>query len=281
MSSAILAPELDEESHTVEVDSRNSRLKLTKYRSQDLSLLGERLVSMAEEKSLGKVIVYAGENDVSTLQKQGFDLEGKIDGFRDGDPVCMMARFVDQGRAVSVNAKEKDKIVQIAEKASEKEPMVDLPDGFDLRPARPEDAHSLAQLYQEVFTTYPTPIDQPEEIERAMEDDVYFSVVTHKDQIVSASSADVFIEQKAAEMTDCATLPSYRGKGLLSVLFSHLEERMRSKGIPHLFSLTRAESVGMNVVAAKHGYCYRGRLVQNCHIAGKFEDMNIWVKTLE
>ncbi len=279
--SAILAPELDQESHVFEVDPRNSRLKLMEYRPQDLPLLSKRLVSMAEEESLGKVIVYADMGDVSTLQEQGFEVEGTIDGFRDGNPVCMMARFVDQERSVSVDVEEKDKIVKIAEMASEKEPTVDLPEGFELRPAKPEDAFSLAQLYKEVFTSYPTPIDQPEEIERAMEDEVYFSVVTHNEQIVSASSADVFPEQNAAEMTDCATLPAYRGKGLVSVLFSHLEERMRSRGIPNLFSLTRAVSVGMNVIAAKHGYCYRGRLVQNCHIAGQYEDMNIWVKTLE
>ncbi len=277
----ILAPELDQESHVFEVDPRNSRVKLMEYRPQDLPLLSKRLVSMAEEQSLGKIIVYAHMGDVSTLQEQGFEVEGTIDGFRDGDPVCMMARFVDQERAISVNAEEKDRIVKMAKMASEKKPTVDLPEGFDLRPAKPEDAPSLAQLYKEVFTSYPTPIDQPEEIERAMEDEVYFSVVTHKEKIVSASSADVFPEQKVAEMTDCATLPAYRGKGLVSVLFSHLEERMRSRGIPNLFSLTRAVSVGMNVIAAKHGYCYRGRLVQNCHIAGQYEDMNIWVKTLE
>ena len=91
-----------------------------------------------------------------------------------------------------MDVEEKDKIVKIAEMASEKEPTVDLPEGFELRPAKPEDAFSLAQLYKEVFTSYPTPIDQPEEIERAMEDEVYFSVVTHNEQIVSASSARCF-----------------------------------------------------------------------------------------
>lgn len=55
---------------------------------------------------------------------------------------------------------------------------------------------------------------------------------------------------------------------------------MKEKGIPHLFSLTRAVSTGMNMVIAKLGFEYKGRLIQNSQISGDFEDMNIWVKEL-
>jgi hypothetical protein len=34
----------------------------------------------------------------------------------------------------------------------------------------------------------------------------------------------------------------------------------------------------MNTALARLGYRFRGRLMNNCHIMGGFEDMNIWVR---
>lgn len=63
-------------------------------------------------------------------------------------------------------------------------------------------------------------------------------------------------------------------------LVHHLEQELKIKGFITLFSLSRALSTGINIVFSKHGYEYTGRLVNNCNIMGRFEDMNIWVKSL-
>ncbi|GGE03561.1 N-acetyltransferase YodP [Marinithermofilum abyssi] len=278
MNQSILTSVKELESCKVEVDPHNSRVKLLEYPKQEVSRLSRDLVEEAEEKQLGKVIVYAREQDVEAWKNEGFRLEGTIDGFFNGDSACMMANFVEKERALSEKCDELDRIVKLAEQTKKIEQPPELPAGYALREAQPEDVPELARLYRQVFTTYPTPIHHEDDIRRAMEDDVYFSVVTHEEWIVSASSADVFPEYQCAELTDCATDPQYRGKGLVSALFSHLEQKLSKMGIGHAFSLTRAISAGMNIVAAKHGYRYRGRLVQNCEIAGGFEDMNIWVK---
>nr|WP_315989693.1 hypothetical protein [Desulforamulus aquiferis] len=34
----------------------------------------------------------------------------------------------------------------------------------------------------------------------------------------------------------------------------------------------------MNLVLHRLGYTFRGTLVNNCHIGGSYEDMNIWVR---
>ncbi|OPZ80752.1 MAG: N-acetyltransferase YodP [bacterium ADurb.Bin429] len=52
------------------------------------------------------------------------------------------------------------------------------------------------------------------------------------------------------------------------------------RGLRSLFTLARATSVGINTAFSRLGYTYNGRLVNNCHIAGDWEDMNLWVTRL-
>lgn len=82
-------------------------------------------------------------------------------------------------------------------------------------------------------------------------------------------------------MLKAVTIPEYRGQGLLSNLVYSLEQDLTQKGFYTLYSLSRAMNPGINAVLFKLGYKYTGRLINNCHICGGFEDMNIWVKKLK
>ncbi len=85
-------------------------------------------------------------------------------------------------------------------------------------------------------------------------------------------------EHRNAEMTDFATLPETRGLGLAQHLLSALENDMVERGIYNLYTIARARSAGMNRVFFNGGYSWTGTLVNNCHIAGDFEDMHVWCK---
>jgi beta-lysine N6-acetyltransferase len=263
-----------------EVDEFNSRIKLIQYSRYDVESLLKHLEELAKEKDIGKVMIYANPEDISFFEKLGFQREGEISGFFQGNPACILSRFLEEDRAHKKDEEKKDQIVEMAEQAETIKERPRLDPRYQLRHAVKEDAEALAKLYQLVFETYPTPIHDPDFIRRCMDQDVYFTVVTEGDQIVSSASADVFPHFQCAEITDCATHPDHRGNGLLSAIIYDLELRMKEKGIPHLFSLTRAVSTGMNMVIAKLGFEYKGRLIQNSQISGDFEDMNIWVKEL-
>jgi beta-lysine N6-acetyltransferase len=263
-----------------EVDEFNSRIKLIQYSRYDVESLLKHLEELAKEKDIGKVMIYANPEDISFFEKLGFQREGEISGFFQGNPACILSRFLEEDRAHKKDEEKKDQIVEMAEQAETIKERPRLDPKYQLRHAVKEDAEALAELYQLVFETYPTPIHDPDFIRRCMDQDVYFTVVTEGDQIVSSASADVFPHFQCAEITDCATHPDHRGNGLLSAIIYDLELRMKEKGIPHLFSLTRAVSTGMNMVIAKLGFEYKGRLIQNSQISGDFEDMNIWVKEL-
>jgi putative beta-lysine N-acetyltransferase len=82
-------------------------------------------------------------------------------------------------------------------------------------------------------------------------------------------------------MTDFATLPSQRGSGHASYILHQLEDELKKRDYHALYSIARATSYGMNKVFKEAAYEYTGRLIQNCHIAGELEDMNLWSKVIE
>jgi putative beta-lysine N-acetyltransferase len=268
------------QSVSYEVDEYNSRIKLIQYNKEHVEALVRHLEELAKQEGIGKVLIYANPEDVPLFEKLGFHQEGEISGFFDGDPASILSRFLNEERANIKDEEKKDAIVEMAEQVDSLAEPPKLEPGFKLRHADQGDAEQLAELYKLVFKTYPTPIHDPDFIRDCMDNEVYFSVITHQGKIVSAASADVFSKYNSAEITDCATHPEYRGKGFLSIIIFDLEKRMKEKGVPNLFSLTRAVSTGMNMVISKLGFTYKGRLIQNSQIAGEFEDMNIWVKEI-
>jgi putative beta-lysine N-acetyltransferase len=99
-------------------------------------------------------------------------------------------------------------------------------------------------------------------------------------QIIAAASAEINMEYRNAEITDCATLSSHRKGGYMYDIIQSLENELVSKRIFCSYSIARALSFGMNAVLHKSGYSYQGRLKNNCYIYDKIEDMNVWSKDL-
>jgi beta-lysine N6-acetyltransferase len=113
-----------------------------------------------------------------------------------------------------------------------------------------------------------------------MEEGTVFYVIETNDKIVSAASADINNKLVNAELTDCATLPEYRKHGFMKVLLMRLEQELIERGIYCSFSIARSLSYGMNACFHQLGYQYTGRMLNNCYIYDKLEDMNVWVKDL-
>jgi len=181
-------------------------------------------------------------------------------------------------RAVSRNPNEADKIVSLCNKKSRVHPKPNQP--YRIRTAGPGDILQMTSVFKRVFETYPSPVFDASYLLEAMSNNVLFKVAEAKNTIVAIASADMDKHNLNAEITDCATLPEHRGNALLATLIMSLEEDLNSKNFKTLYSLSRAVNPGINISLAKLGYSYKGRLINNCHICGGYEDMNIWVKPL-
>ncbi len=100
-------------------------------------------------------------------------------------------------------------------------------------------------------------------------------------KLISASSAEMDVSAKNAEMTDFATDPDYAGNNLSLHLLREMEAEMRKRKMKTLYTIARSFSAAMNITFAKLDYKYTGTLVNNTNIFGKIESMNIWYKSLQ
>lgn len=264
------------------LDFFNSSIRVLNYKlyPQGLRAMMLFLHQKCIEHSLGKIIIYARDTDAAAFENNGFTYEGKIDGYYwDKEKMLFYSLFIDPTRQYSKSIASEDALLEEIKKENNCPQNITLDPPYHLRIATPADAAELARLYCSVFVTYPTPMEE-DYIKEQMEENNIFSVICKKEKIVSAASLDINYHCLNAELTDCATLPEHRGKHLMPVLIEALTKKAAQMELKCVYTLARAGSVGINKAFYRSGYNYGGRLLNNCHIAGSFENMNIWSKTL-
>lgn len=263
------------------LDMISTRVKLKRYQVDSragLADLGDYLLALAREKGCGKVLAEVKEADWEQFLGRGFTLEGIIPGYFAGETAYWLSYFVDPARQHSARLEQEHHVLETVLTEEHAPPPV-LAAEFQLSRPTQDDAEDLANLYGQVFTTYPSPLNDPEYVREQMEsEEAIFRFVRHEGRIISAAAAEVDWSHRNAEMTNCATVPGYRGKGLMAAMMYDLQAEMAEREIGCCFSLARASSHGMNLVLRRLGYRFRGRLINNSHIMGGLEDMNIWVR---
>lgn len=264
----------------VYLDLFNRRIRVVNYSGPDIAGLVRRLEYLARANQFDKVFLKARADEWEKFLPHGFMLEGIFKYYFQGEHAYCLSRFYSQERRLSFRYEEEDEIMAKAHELEVLKELPQIPEGYSLRAAVPGDIPEICELYSKVFKTYPIPLNQPPYLEMLMAMDYIFLVIEHEGRIVSCASADIDLNNKNAEITDCASLPECRGKGLMAAIIAALEEELKTREIGCLYSLARALSPGMNMVFKKLGYTYSGRLVNNCDIFGKMEDMNLWVKKL-
>ncbi|WP_335871722.1 putative beta-lysine N-acetyltransferase [Bacillus sp. 2205SS5-2] len=255
-------------------DTYNNRIRVDEYRG-DLHLLHPTLLQKAKEHLATKLIVKARGEHVKAFLSYGYVIEGVIDGYFRGSDAWMMAYFLhSKRRESSVYVEEVDLLQKVLQLEN-----AELVSSNSLKKAGEGEAEALGQLYRDTFQLYPVPLHDPNYIKQAMSEGTIFYYFEKDGEIISAASAEVNANDYNAELTDCATVPSFRKGGLMKQLLQQLEMDLQKEGIFCFYSLARALSFGMNAAFQQLNYSYRGRLINNCYIFDKLEDMNIWVKS--
>lgn len=283
MSLSAEKPILKMEVHSrpVVVDPYNRRLKLVGWSADDVALVSMRDVRSCspEAASATKAIVYARRAQKTPFETLGFNYEAVIYGyFADGANAHLYSCFFDARRG---RLDPKERAHETVRRARTKSPFANSL-RVSSRSAQPEDARAISTFLQGAFQDYPTPIDA-ESLGRAIdEESTIFRLCTDEGRIVACASAEIDHENQCAEISDCATDPDYRGRGIVSQLISEVEyEAGASHGIRDFYSLARAGEVGMNCAVAKCGYHYTGRLVNNCRMPNGWESIHVWCRCLD
>lgn len=264
----------------IQIDETNQRIKVKKCRFTNPVGFCEHLWKTGRELEMGKIIVEARTSNWQALLDQGFRMESIIDGYFRGEPAYSMSYFLKPERQRMEQFEKKQAILEsILAQDTSSEASQSLPPNYELLRANHSMVHEMAAVFDRVFTSYPSPLTNPAYLVELMKTrEGIFYVVKDGDHIASVAGAEIDWQEGHAEMTNCATLPDYRGQGLMSIILHRLEREMVSQGIQCLFSLARSLSLGMNLVLHRAGYRFRGRMLNNCHIMGDYECMNLWVK---
>ncbi len=262
----------------IRLDQRNERLTLLSYEYYgSIAPLAELLIDTARQERFGKVVVVARGSDWEAFLTRGFALEASAHRYFHGAPGNFMSYFLAAERQVRDRLEKEQALLQSVLEQAEAGP-APLPDGYSLVEAGPERAGELAALYDEVFASYPSPLTDPAYVQELIEsgEGLFLLAVTADGQIASAAAAEIDRTDANAEITNCATLPDFRGEGLMATLVDAVQQRLADQHIACVYSMARAHSHGMNLVLHRLGYKYRGRLIRHAHIGGDFEDLNLW-----
>lgn len=275
--------EIEGVGHDVRIffDYYSKRLKVLDYEATDYAAMTHRLEWLAEANDFDKVFLKASKDDWQIFLTFGYVLEGILKYYFNGEDAYVMSKFRSVGRINSPHLIEESDLIETLMRDDREYVAPPLPENYTLTLATRDHIPGLVALYRRVFETYPSPLTHPDYILQTMERNVVYRVIMNGEgDIVSAASAEIDEKHKNAEMTDCATNTSERGKGLMFHILHHLEDDLRERGVTTAYTLARAQSKGMNRVFYRLGYEFSGRLVNNCDIYGEYEDMNIWVKRL-
>ncbi|ERJ12063.1 putative beta-lysine N-acetyltransferase [Haloplasma contractile] len=259
----------------------NDRVYVMSLGMDELDTITKDLEKIVEEHNYSKVIAKVPKDAKSKFRHAGFKLEATIPNFYNGEiDGLFMAKYYNENRKKQKEKKRANKVIQTAINKPLLDKNIELDDHFKSRILKPEDASEMAELYKEVFKTYPFPIFDEDYLIKTMNSHVVYFGIWHDEKLVGLSSCEMNKEASNVEMTDFAILKEYRGNNLAFFLLNVMEEHMKSIGIKTAYSMARSQSFGMNITFSKVGYQYGGTLINNTHIGGSIESLNIWFKPL-
>ncbi len=259
----------------------SDRIYLMKLGGEDAAGIIRRIQDLASREQYSKIFCKVPASARVAFEHANYTLEATVPGFFNGTMAGLFfSKFLDPNRAEETHRAEHESVILAARAKAGMGPAEPGVSGLSWRVCEEKDAPAMAEVYGEVFESYPFPIHDPAYLVETMRSHVLYFGVWRDEKLIALSSAEMDKEARNAEMTDFATLPSERGAGLGAHLLAQMEPAMRERGIRTAYTIARAVSHGMNITFAKLGYSYAGRLINNTQISGALESMNVWYKPL-
>lgn len=255
----------------------SDRLYILKFPIDGKSGLVKAIIERSIENGYSKIVGKVPKTKLPLFLRNGFKMEAAIPRFYKGlGDCCFVSRFLDLNRAV-FDPEPMEAFNQVLDNYHLINSDNDKHD-FDIQELSIDHADRVAEVYRQVFDTYPFPIHDPVYIRHTMKNDVLYFGVFIENDLCSISSSEMDVKNQNAEMTDFAVLDKARGKGMSKILLRYMEEDMKKKNMKTLYTIARLNSIPMNKAFLGAGYSYAGTLVNNTNIAGGIESMNVLYK---
>ena len=239
--------------------------------------LDRELVDAARERQRGRVVLLARASMRSGLEACGMTREATMPGFYDGREDCDVFGYaIDPSRSRLAAPQAVGEVDELIGKVKPGRDRAAPP----TERAATADAEAIAALVADTFQHYPTPTGNTAYVADQIAAGTPFRIVRDGDAVVACASADLVRGACTAELTDCATRPDQRGRGLMQGLLSDLMDDLRALRYPTAFTLARASVAGVNLAFQRLGFVWRGQMTRSCRIGGGIEDMNVWSRAL-
>jgi len=264
---------------TIQQGSESNRVYLMHLWPGDFPGIIDKLDTLAKSNGYTKLFVKVPSRYGVAFRMAGYETEALVPGFFSGsEDALFLVKYLNPDRR-NPNPDEM-KVFQDLLLSEVNSEIPELDDSHILRLLGPEDAEEMVKVFAQVFDSYPFPIFDPEFLKKEMSEETRYFGVFQNGILVGISSAECNDALKNAEMTDFAVLPSQRGKKIAIHLLRSMENHLTDQGFKSFYTIARLKSPSMNKTFMNNGYRYTGTLVNNTHIAGQIESMNVWYKTV-
>lgn len=257
----------------------NDRMYILKFPGEGDKDLVREITGKAISNNYSKVVAKVPKSKLTLFLTTGYKLETTIPRYYKGkEDCCFVSRFLTTERAV-FDPEPLEKFEQVLSEYKYTDQKT-TQGGTLIRELTEEDAPLMAEVYKQVFETYPFPIFNTDYLIETMRSHVLYVGAFQKNKLIGIASSEMDVQNQNAEMTDFAMLPESRGLGLSKVLLGTMEQNMKDRNMKTLYTMARLNSIPMNKTFLSAGYNYAGTLINNTNIAGGIESLNILYKFL-
>jgi putative beta-lysine N-acetyltransferase len=266
---------------TIQHGPYNNRIYLMRLNTGDTKGLIAILDEMALKNGYGKIFAKIPAPEWNAFKSADYIKEAVVPGFFTGKTDgFFVAKYVSARRQRAPNAENLSHPVKQSGEGSVNNIHRTGRATRDIVSCKPSDAADMSVIYQEVFKSYPFPIQKPTYLKRMMKEGVRYYCIRIEGRIAAIAATETDLACENAEMTDFATVSKWRGRGLAGMLLSHMDKKARARGLKTAYTIARAASHGMNSVFQNNGYNYAGLLINNSQICGSIQSMTVWYKHL-
>jgi len=191
----------------------NDRIYLMKIDEKDIPAIIVEINDLAHKNSYGKILARVPLWALPLFKADGYITEAYIPGYIKGEEdIHFVSKFLNSDRLRGIETDMLRKLSNILLESSG-EPGPGKTPEYDVNIITEGDTAEVADLFRQVFKTYPFPVHDPEYIINSMKTDTrYFGIKNNKNEFIAVSSAEIDPDNLNAEMTDFAVLKSHRGK---------------------------------------------------------------------
>ena len=218
----------------------NHRIYVMQLNPTHLQDLIAALDRLAREKGYGKIIAKIPAPVWHTFHSAGYVLEAAIPHlFSTTTDGLFVAKYVSIQRAVGRIDLNSLVPSRPAKPAASLTSDSAAGSAAPVRDCRESDVWEMGEVYRRVFPTYPFPIHDPQFLLRTIRDGIRYFCIRHDGKIAALAAAELDRPGRNAEMTDFATLPRWRGRGLAGVLLDRGDFFANTTDCPRIKSLAQ------------------------------------------